>query len=681
MSKLPEISSLLAALASNLERTAGEEDRNLDDAIRKLNLSFNLSETNPRAQVLDTALSLMCITAPQVFDSMIEFTVRTIVTVLSSSAEVQVVEWDNKESLQVSGSSFGLDCFGTFEAFADILPKLEAFRGDLSPSLLYAVVRSAAFAPNCHHSEKITEMKPRGGRNSAFAKVLRHSPRDCNLKSGEIPLRLLWWLLDPMLLKNDICQILQETTSRPFLCLEKEFYEKTDWHSILICLVLSPTMFMQTRALLHNWFLLTGLASFLELHSEIVLRVLDVGCRPMWWGVPMEIALTLPFSHAYFPCESRLLRILSGPLSWKKFSHLVCEVIKPNCAANQLNFTSNQAAKASRVDHNSCWAMTINFPSWFSFASLLLFLDGSSMDRCYLKCVPWLNNSDQPCDAELPYSSVAARFIAWVLNPIGDSCQDLLLECLTGLLHVKTLKLCGFGRGIAATGRNTKEIWRSLSDKKGNINFSNFDSQTLLLWLKEVDDIHIRYSRKVNEHYESADHSQGIGCQKNSLYRKMPLGILLCYSDSIGEAESELLLHYAATGTFHNLFKPQVEQKRMKHSLEFALTDKYTRKEAVSGANIAFNLTDTIESMSALMFETEEDGLKFLSQVKGKIVKYLLNCVKRLLQLRVVDDYMHLSDLYLRMVRWKHQGQDICSRFKDWDDAIDAVKCASSPQF
>ncbi|VFQ81362.1 unnamed protein product [Cuscuta campestris] len=640
MSKLPEISSLFAALASNLERTAGEEDRNLDDAIRKLNLSLNLSETNPRAQVLDTALSLMCITAPQVFDSMIEFTVRTIVTVLSSSAELQVVKWGNKESLQVSGSSFGLDCVGTFEAFADILLKLEAFRGDLSPSLLYAVVRAATFAPNCHHPEKIAEMKLRGGRNSAFAKVLRYSPRDSNLKSGEIPLRLLWWLLDPMLLKNDICQILQETTSRPFLCLEKEFYEKTDWHCILICLVLNPTMFMQTRALLHNWFLLTGLASILELHSEIVLRVLDVGCRPMWWGVPMEIALSLPFSHAYFPCENRLLRILSGPLSWENFSHLVCEVIKPNCAANQLNSTSNHAVKASRVDHNSCWAMTINFPSWFSFASLLLFLDGSSIDRCYLKCIPWLNNSDQPCDTELPYSSVAARFIAWVLNPIGDSCQDLLVECLTGLLRVKTLKHCGFGRGIAATGRNTKEIWRSLSDKKGNINFSNFDSQTLLLWLKEVDDIHI----------------------------------------SIGEAESELLLHYAATGTFHNLFKQQVEQKRMKHSLEFALTDKYTRKEAVSGANIAFNLTDTIESMSALMFETEEDGLKFLSQVKGKIVKYLLNCVKRLLQLKVADDFMQLSDLYLRMVRWKHQGQDICSRFKDWDDAIGAVKCASSPQ-
>lgn len=60
-----------------------------------------------------------------------------------------------------------------------------------------------------------------------------------------------------MLLKNDICQILQEATERPFLCLEKEFYERTDWHSVLICLVLSPAMFIETRALLHNWFLLT----------------------------------------------------------------------------------------------------------------------------------------------------------------------------------------------------------------------------------------------------------------------------------------------------------------------------------------------------------------------------------------------------------------------------------------
>nr|GMD52588.1 uncharacterized protein LOC109169005 isoform X1 [Ipomoea batatas] len=686
MSKLPEITSLFTALASKLrdvETRAENEDQNLDHAVGNLSRLLNLSETTPKVPVLDTALSLMCFTAPQVFDSMIEFMVKTIVTVLSSSVECEVVKCGSVEALQIGGSISGQDCVEMIEACADVLQKLEAFRvvaGDLSPSLLYAVVRVATLASRHHYSVQMAEMKATRKRNSAFAKLLCHSPRGFNFKSGEIPLRLLWWLLDPILLKNDITQMLQEATDRPFLCLEKEFYERTDWHSVLICLVLSPTMFIETRALLHNWFLLTGLASILELQTELVLRVLDVGSRPMCWGIPMEIALKLPFSHAYFPCENQLLRILAGPLSWDSFRHLVCEVIKPDCAGNQLNTASNQAAKASRVDHSSCWAMAINFPSWFFFASLLLFLDRSSKDNCYLKCISWLNKPEQSCGASVPYSAAAARFIAWVLNPKGDSCQDLLVEYLTTLSNMWTLEHCDSRKRIESTGCNKNKARRSLSVKRGNTNSSNFDCQTLQLWLKEVQDIHVRYSKKLNEHFalNEADHSQGVGYQKNILYRKIPLGILLGYSDRISSMESELLLHYAATGTLHTL-------KHIKYNDEWrrgqvTLTDKYTRKEAVAGASIAFHLTDATQSMSTSMFETEESGLNFLSEVKGKIGKYLLNCVKRLLQLNADEDYgqQTLRDLYLRMVQWKHQGQDICSSLEDWNDIVDALKCASA---
>lgn len=69
--------------------------------------------------------------------------------------------------------------------------------------------------------------------------------------------RLLIWYLDPLALKHDISKILQETIKRPFLCLSMEFYERMDWRSILVCLVLSPIMFIDTRALLHDWFLQT----------------------------------------------------------------------------------------------------------------------------------------------------------------------------------------------------------------------------------------------------------------------------------------------------------------------------------------------------------------------------------------------------------------------------------------
>lgn len=61
--------------------------------------------------------------------------------------------------------------------------------GNLSPSLLYAVVRVTALASRCHNSVQMAEMKATCKRNSAFAKLLCHSPRDLNFKSGEIPLR------------------------------------------------------------------------------------------------------------------------------------------------------------------------------------------------------------------------------------------------------------------------------------------------------------------------------------------------------------------------------------------------------------------------------------------------------------------------------------------------------------
>lgn len=72
-----------------------------------------------------------------------------------------------------------------------------------------------------------------------------------------ISCRLILWSLDPLILKHDISEILREKIRRPFLCLKKELHNQLAWRSIIICLVASPTAFAETRALLHNWFLLT----------------------------------------------------------------------------------------------------------------------------------------------------------------------------------------------------------------------------------------------------------------------------------------------------------------------------------------------------------------------------------------------------------------------------------------
>ncbi|KAL0308497.1 UNVERIFIED_CONTAM: hypothetical protein Sradi_5792000 [Sesamum radiatum] len=66
MSRFAEITSLFAALASNLQTEDPTATNEVDLSISDLNRSLNLSEA-PRVRILETALSLMCFTAPQVW--------------------------------------------------------------------------------------------------------------------------------------------------------------------------------------------------------------------------------------------------------------------------------------------------------------------------------------------------------------------------------------------------------------------------------------------------------------------------------------------------------------------------------------------------------------------------------------------------------------------------------------
>ncbi|KAK9055478.1 hypothetical protein SSX86_026561 [Deinandra increscens subsp. villosa] len=68
MSTLPELTGVFARLASRIETRNSEtviDDRSDDVLVADLNQLLNLSEV-PRVRVLDTALSLMCFTAPQI---------------------------------------------------------------------------------------------------------------------------------------------------------------------------------------------------------------------------------------------------------------------------------------------------------------------------------------------------------------------------------------------------------------------------------------------------------------------------------------------------------------------------------------------------------------------------------------------------------------------------------------
>lgn len=352
---LIEITDLFAQLALNLkilDPTANNEDREeagIDLSISNLNRSFNLDETSSsRVRVLDTALSLMCFKAPQVYETVIKFLVNTLVTMLSSSIACKSLKFQKAEYMHVGSEISRSDCAELIESCADILQKLEECRVPYQ-SLLYALVKAAVSA-SCFdyglgvvpifNANSLERVKP------TLSKLHSHLSSDLFFKDEEIPLRLLFWYLDPMILKNDVSNMLKDIIHRPFICLETAFHEKMEWRNVLLCLTISPAMFVETRTLLHNWFLMTGLASVLELEIKLVSSILDVIHRPLWWGLPMELGLKLPSSSAYFTYNHHLLKTLQGPM--------LCQTL-----LDIVHITKNMAHHSHTIDHKSPWSVPI----------------------------------------------------------------------------------------------------------------------------------------------------------------------------------------------------------------------------------------------------------------------------------------------------------------------------------
>ncbi|XXG57098.1 hypothetical protein AAC387_Pa03g4339 [Persea americana] len=289
----------------------------------------------------------MCFKAPDLCNSSIECLAETILALLSSSISCKVSRFPNlQESLQVGSSISAADCPKLIEACADVIGSLEG-SGKLSYKLFCAVLKVATSA--CLHPSQfpssIVYEKSRCKRNTAISKLYPFTPDETVATVCEMPPRLLFWYLDPLSWKDDISRILREVVERPFLCLKKELHERMAWRSIMICLVTSPTIFMETRALLHAWFLVTGLASILELCIELVSSALDVLSRPMWW-----------------------VRLVTETVVYTK------RQLGPMTDTPYHDFRQT-SVNLTIIDHKSTWAMLMDFPAWFYFAVMLLFSD------------------------------------------------------------------------------------------------------------------------------------------------------------------------------------------------------------------------------------------------------------------------------------------------------------------
>ncbi|GAV77682.1 hypothetical protein CFOL_v3_21153 [Cephalotus follicularis] len=689
-STLPEIIDLFAGLASHLKTLNQNQNKEeeevtaaLDLSISKLNQTLNLND-NSRGRVLDTALSLMCFKAPQVFDTVIEYSVKTIVSVLSASVGCKVWRFQNQEVLLIGSSITCGDCFELIQVCTEILGKLEG-HGMLSNLLSRAVVRVAVSVPTYNSLLPLTpilDAKSIHGNNTVFLKLLTHLPKEFSLKNQEIPLRLLIWYLHPSTLKSDIVKILQVTMERPFLCLEKEFSERMEWQSVLICLVVSPTMFLETRALLHNWFLITGLASVLELLIELVSLILDVVSRPTYWGLPVELGSELPFSKAYFPYQCQLLPTLAGPLSTENFLNLIHGTSRPVYHASKKfdPAINSSEMKGATIDHKSiCRALAIDFPDWFYFASSLMFAEESFQDIFQSKCTSGKSTIEQKHKMESPpYATAAAMYIAWILNPVSKSHQNFLVDCLTKLSESWTLKqLCS-----VSPDRDTAGYWKKLKKSKCHDKDCNLvkehDCQTVRLWLRELQNLYKMYLNKTMNSSACFDGKASSG--EIVYFRKIPLGILIGCSSQINEGGCELLLHYAATGKI--LQSRETRSARLKElkfcydgqEVSAAMMDECNKEEAIAGACTVFRLTNIAESMATSMFEMEESELEFVLRMKVRACSYLTKCVKRLIQLNIEQNGVSmLMGLYSRLVQWRHKGREVLHFQNDLDDVISGL--------
>lgn len=321
----------------------------------------------------------------------------------------------------------------------------------------------------------------------------------------------------------------------------------------------------------------------------------------------------------------------------------------------------------------------MNFPDWFLFGSLLLFFSPSSSVCFDFGCIIDSAKTDETSVEE--DCAVAARFIAWILNPITESHQDLLVDYLIKISESWVSKNLGSNKSSKTLGLY-KEVRQPGLDFLETRTFFKYNGPTIWEWLREFQDMCERYCRQVEISAPGEAHrSPGYRSQQRMLFRRITLGLLIGYIGDVDEMGCELLLHYAATG---NLFQlAESECVGLKHNKQNCgweevpteWTDRYNREEAVAGACIVFDLTDAIENMSMSLFETEEKSLNFMCLLKRKIGKYLMKCAKRFLLLRTDEDYA--LDLCNSIVRWKHQGQVVFQDYKDLDDIIDTFKCLS----
>ncbi|XP_072147351.1 uncharacterized protein [Setaria viridis] len=618
---LEDLARVLAELAARLSRPpAGGVAASAGDALSS-SISSLASVLNPNGdrggassgtRVLDAALSLMCFDPLEVNRARVDCLVRTLLSALSASVSCRVVRPDGgagEEMLCVGSSVSPGDCRELLQSCAALVQKLgDCDAGRHSYDLLYAAAKTAVLSPHCQCLFWLPYYKEVGesvyDMGAIAAELIDHPSNHVPPSDNSIPLRLLLWHLDPSIIKHDLSAMLQEIIRRPLLCLRKELHNRMEWRIIIICLVCSPTMFMEMRSLLHFWFLATGLGSVLELHSALVSSALDILLKPMSWGISIELGQKFPFPHAYFPIQhSDLLAILTGPLSCKAFLDLVScidSLVHLDNTRTRCSSPKNSQLQPLKglVKYNSAWYMIINFPVWFNFATALLFHRAGSQD--YLsETISKETFADSISDVNL--AQRAAFYLSWVLCPSNDDQCQMLANNVLEISH--------------SWARNNKK-------------HPSYPSST------------VNHKRKL----------------------RLPTA-----ADSETNSNCDMLLRYASTGQVIKSNEVQMKTNDHVSNDGFTSSCSGTADRwALGGAYLIFGWLDVVEDMSSLILDREDTCQHFLSQLRTKTGPYLLKCVKLLFEMldEADQDRDFVIDLHNRLLNWDKHGQG-CEIFGD----------------
>jgi hypothetical protein len=218
---------------------------------------------------------------------------------------------------------------------------------------------------------------------------------------------------------------------------------------MVISLAAAPEIFSEARRLLHKWFLQTGADRVLEVQIELVSAILDVLSRPSSWGIPLDADLKFPSSYAFF-CQrlQSLLTVLMGPLSYGNLLTIL-NILEEVQSWEEFNSTDIQSFSSNKkpcktsllVDHNSAWALLLDFPTWFHFASILLFQQDKvefseaqpgteSHDSKLVQSKNVTGKVDKVRASSFDSFYNAAKYLAWVLSPLEASHRDLVVRSL-----------------------------------------------------------------------------------------------------------------------------------------------------------------------------------------------------------------------------------------------------------